>query len=66
MHAIGRYIRDQSASLDVVLLQELWMRPDHDVIQSYLDQVGPVTRAANKTSMMFSQSRRRPLLGHLD
>ena len=39
MHAIGRYIRDESASLDVVLLQELWMRPDHDVIQSYLDQV---------------------------
>ena len=63
MHAIGRYIRDQSASLDVVLLQELWMRPDHDVIQSYLDQVGHVTRAANKPSMMFSQSHRRPLLG---
>ena len=36
MEAIGEFIRSQSSSLDVVILQELWMRPDHARIESFL------------------------------
>ena len=40
MAAIGEYIRDHSSSLDIVILQELWMRPDHSTIESLLNGTG--------------------------
>ena len=40
MEAIGEYIRDHNDTLDVVILQELWMRPDHATILSYLHGTG--------------------------
>ena len=40
--AIGDYIRAHNDTYDVILLQELWMRPDHASIMSALSDTGLV------------------------
>ena len=40
IQAIGEYIRDHNDTLDVVMLQELWMRPDHATIESLIQNTG--------------------------
>ena len=38
--AIGEYIKAYNETYDVVILQELWMRPDHSTIKDSLSGTG--------------------------
>ncbi len=60
MTAIGEWIRNHSDSLDVVILQELWMRPDHARIASLLEGTGLQMTAVGDLASSMCDGRAAP------
>ena len=60
MTAIGEFIRNHSHSLDVVILQELWMRPDHARIASLLAGTGLQMTAVGDLASSVCDGRAAP------
>ena len=58
--AIGEFIRNHSHSLDVVILQELWMRPDHARIASLLQGTGLRMTAVGDLAASLCDGRAAP------
>ena len=60
MAAIGEFIRNHSHSLDLVILQELWMRPDHARIASLLAGSGLQMTAVGDLASSVCDGRAAP------
>ena len=60
IEAIGEYIRDNNDTLDVVILQELWMRPDHASIMSYLQGTGLTMTSVGDLAPAICDGRAAP------